>query len=207
MSTKVWVMSTVVYVMSTLGDIPLVRGAFADGILRLRPSLLHNSLYFAETKQHSAVAECSEMEKTFWIVLIFATGAILPFQAGLNTRLGKIAGNPIYASLISFLVGTGVLFCYVLVTRQAVAWNELKATPWYVWLGGVFGALYVTLTILAFPKLGPGLMFGLIVAGQMTVSVWLEHRNILVAEPHPISAMKVLGVVLIIAGVVIIRKY
>lgn len=147
------------------------------------------------------------MEKIIWILVIFITGAILPIQAGLNTRLGKVAGSPAYASLFSFLVGSVVLLAYVLITRQSVVWNDLKSAPAYLWLGGVFGALYVTVTILAFPKLGPGLMFGLVVAGQMTASIWLEHKHILVAEASPFSWMKVLGVGLVIIGVVIIQKY
>jgi transporter family-2 protein len=146
------------------------------------------------------------MDKLIWILVIFATGALLPVQVGLNTRLGKIAGSPVYAALFSFIVGTVVILSYVLVTRQSAVWSDLKEAPVSVWLGGVIGALYITITILAFPKLGPGLMFGLIVAGQMTASLVLEHKNILVAEPAPINLMKVLGVLLIVAGVVIIRK-
>mgnify|MGYP000869960168 CR=1 FL=1 len=147
------------------------------------------------------------MEKIFWIVLIFLIGALLPVQVGLNTRLGKIAGSPALASQLSFTIGALVMLCYVLFTRQAAAWGELKQAPLYLWLGGVIGAVYITVTILAFPKLGPGLMFGLIVAGQMTASVFLEHKNILVAQAQPVNLMKILGVLLIVAGVFIVRKY
>jgi len=46
-----------------------------------------------------------------------------------------------------------------------------------------------------------------VVAGQMIVSVLLEHNNILVAQQNPINVMKLLGIGLVIAGVIIIRKY
>ena len=147
------------------------------------------------------------MEKLIWIITILAIGALLPFQAGLNTKLGKVSGSPIVASLFSFVVGTILLLAYVLISRQSINWNELKETPVYVWLGGVIGAFYIAFTILAFPKLGPGLMFGLIVAGQMTASVWLEHKNILVASESPFSIYKAAGVILIIIGVILIRKF
>ncbi len=147
------------------------------------------------------------MDKLIWIFLVCLAGALLPIQAGMNTRLGQATGSPVWASTFSFLVGTVGLILYILVTRQTVSWSGVREAPGYVWLAGLMGAFYVTIIILAFPRLGPGLTFGLIVAGQMVLSVVLEHNNILVAHPTPINAMKLLGIALIIAGVVIIRKY
>lgn len=147
------------------------------------------------------------MGKLLWIFLTFLAGAVLPIQAGLNSRLGKSGQNPVYASLISFLVGITAMVIYILFSKQTVSISGLKAAPYYVWLGGILGAFYVTFIIFAYPKLGPGLTFGLIVAGQMAVSLFLEHNNILVAQQNPINAAKVLGVLLIIAGVVLIRKF
>ncbi|MPR35808.1 DMT family transporter [Salmonirosea aquatica] len=147
------------------------------------------------------------MDKVIWIVLAFLKGAFLPIQAGLNTRLGKAAGSPVYASMFSFVVGAIGLIIYILLTRQSISWSGVREAPGYVWIGGLLGAFYVTVIILAFPKLGPGLTFGLVVAGQMILSVVLEHNNILVAQQNPINAMKILGIALVIAGVIIIRKF
>ena len=147
------------------------------------------------------------MNKFIWILLALLSGAFLPIQAGLNARLGKEILSPIYAALISFIVGTIGLLLYIVLTRQTVSCIGMKETPAYLWLGGLLGAFYVTVIVLAFPKLGPGLTFGLIVAGQMITSVLLEHNNILVAQANPISYMKILGITLVIAGVFIIRKF
>jgi transporter family-2 protein len=147
------------------------------------------------------------MDKIGWVVIAFLAGAILPIQAGLNARLGKAVESPGHASLFSFMVGVLGLVVYLLLTRQTVSWSGVKEAPGYVWLGGLLGAFYVTTIILAFPKLGPGLTFGLVVAGQMIFSAVLEHNNILVAQQSPITLMKIVGIALVIAGVVIIRKY
>lgn len=147
------------------------------------------------------------MGKFIWVIMAFISGAFLPIQAGLNTRLGKAGESPVHASLFSFIVGAIGLVLYILLTNQTVSWEGIKSAPWYSWLGGLLGAFYVTVIILAFPKLGPGLTFGLVVAGQMIFSALLEHFNILVAQPHPINFMKLLGIGLVIVGVVIIRKY
>lgn len=135
------------------------------------------------------------------------SGAFLPVQAGLNSRMGKAIDNAVYASTISFLVGLVTLLIYLLITRQTVSWPALKAAPLYAWLGGILGAFYVTAIVLLFPRIGPALTFGLVVAGQMIVSLLLDHFNILVAQPHPINWWRILGVVMIVGGVVLIRKF
>ena len=146
------------------------------------------------------------MDKLIWIIIALLSGAVLPIQAGLNSRLGVAAQNAVYASTISFVVGTVGLIVYILITRQNVSIAGLREVPVYIWLGGLLGAFYVTAIVLLFPKLGPGLTFGLVVAGQMFVSILLEHFNVLVAHPTPINYMKLLGIALIIVGVVIIRR-
>lgn len=95
------------------------------------------------------------MNKVIWILLVFLAGAFLPIQAGLNFRLGKAADNPVYASMLSFIIGTFALIAYILISKQNVTWSGVKEAPSYVWLGGILGAFYVTVIILAFPKLGP----------------------------------------------------
>ena len=142
-----------------------------------------------------------------WIALAFLSGAFLPIQAGLNAKLGKAAESPVYASMLSFAVGTLGLLTYILITKQFMSWAGVREAPAHVWLGGLLGAFYVTVIILAFPKLGPGLTFGLVIAGQMIVSILLEHFNILVAQQNSISLMKLFGVLLVVAGVIIIRKF
>jgi len=147
------------------------------------------------------------MNKILWPLLTLAAGAFLPIQAGLNTKLGKAIESPVYASLISFVVGACALGVYVVATGQHVAFGNVKAMPAYVWLAGLLGAFYVTVVVLAFPRIGPALTFGLVVGGQMLISVVLDHYNILVANPHPINVWRLLGVGLIVAGVVVIRKF
>lgn len=145
--------------------------------------------------------------KWTWIILALISGAFLPIQAGLNTKLGKSLESPVHASLISFTVGAFAVLLYAIIFKQHVSWAGLRAAPAYTWLGGVLGAFYVTAIILAFPRIGPALTFGLVVAGQMIISVMLDHFNVLVAQQHNINIWRILGVVLIVAGVAIVRKF
>lgn len=143
----------------------------------------------------------------FWIMLALVAGALVPLQGALNARLGAAAGSPILASLVSFVVGTLAIGAYALATRQTVSWSGIASAPWYAWLGGFCGAFALTTIILIFPRLGPGLGFGLLIAGQLIASVALEHFNILVVEPHPVSFPRLVGVGLVLGGVAMIRAF
>jgi transporter family-2 protein len=142
-----------------------------------------------------------------WIALATAAGASIPFNAAFNARVGGAVASPIHASLLSFGIGTLTIAAYAVATGQTVSWVGFVAAPWYAWLGGVCGAFSLTAIILTFPILGPGLGFGLVVAGQLIVSVLLEHFGILVAQAHPISVLRVVGLALVFTGVALIRMF
>jgi bacterial/archaeal transporter family-2 protein len=147
------------------------------------------------------------MSNILWILLALFAGTMLPLQGALNTKLGHEGQSPFHASMISFIIGAISVALYVFLTRQNVSWTGLRGATAYAWLGGILGAFYVTVIILAFPKLGPGLTFALVVAGQMIISMLLEHFDILVAQQNPITAVRLGGVALIIAGVILIKFF
>jgi transporter family-2 protein len=147
------------------------------------------------------------MGRIIWIVIALLAGVFIPMQGGLNGLLGKEIKSPIHASLISFIIGTAAIALYIVLTKQTVSLEGVKNVPWYVWFAGVLGAFSISVIILTMPKLGPGLTMGLVVAGQMLISVGLEHFNILVIQPHPISLLRVVGILFIVGGVVLIRVF
>jgi len=147
------------------------------------------------------------MEKITWIILAFVAGAFLPFQAGMNSKLAKTGGSPVHASMASCAIGVMALIIYILLTSQNVSWKGLRDAPSYAWLGGILGAFYVTVIVLAFPKIGPGMTFGLVVAGQLIISMLMEHFGIMGTQVHSISMGRIIGVVLIVGGVVAMKKF
>lgn len=144
--------------------------------------------------------------KIIWMIIAFVSGAFLPIQAALNTRLGKSIASPVHASMLSFFIGAFAVVIYLQAMHSQVSWAGIRSAPFYSLLGGVLGAFYVTAVTLAFPKIGPALTFGLVVAGQMVIAVLLDHFNILVTHQHSINAGRAFGVLLLVAGVIIIRN-
>jgi len=146
--------------------------------------------------------------KIAWLLLVFLCGALLPLQGGLNAKLAKSMASPVYASMICFIVGSLTMVLYVPFTGETFSWQLFKGSPVVAILGGgVIGAIFITASMLALPKLGMALTFGLVVAGQVIISVVLDHFNILVAEQHPVNIWRGLGMLLIIIGVAFVEKF
>ena len=144
-------------------------------------------------------------------ILMFSTlfiGAILPVQAVLNTKLGKQTGGPLVSSTLSFLVGLIALLIINLVANNSALSNMklLSVSPWYLWMGGLLGAIYVTCVIFVNQQQGVALTFALVVAGQIFVSLVIDHYGLFGSIIRPVSIPKIIGALLIIAGLVLIKK-
>lgn len=132
----------------------------------------------------------------------------MPLQAGFNTKLGRSAESPVFASMFCFIIGALAMALYLPFAKDSFSWVGIKSASVYSLLGGgLAGAIFITGTMLAVPRLGMALTFGLVVAGQVVVAILLDHFKILVAEQHSINSWRLLGVALIIGGVVIVQKF
>lgn len=144
----------------------------------------------------------------FFVALAVAAGFCLPIQAGINAHLSQLTRSSILAATISFGVGTAALVAYALVLRIPLPpAAALGGSSWWVWTGGVYGAFFVTVTVVLAPKLGAASMVALIVAGQMLMSVFLDHYGLLGFPLHPINWARLAGVFLLVGGVVMIRWF
>ena len=144
----------------------------------------------------------------FLIVLAIIAGAVLPVQAGLNVQLGKAVHQPIFAAFASFLVGSAGLLVYLFMLKfQFDTITEIKTVSPVVWIAGLLGAFYVAAVIIVAPKLGAALTFSLIVTVQMFVSMVLDHFGLLGMPRVPLNWQRLLGIVFLIGGVLLIRKF
>jgi transporter family-2 protein len=143
-----------------------------------------------------------------YLLFAFAAGAALPFQAGINAELADWVNSPVRAAFVSFLVGTLVLLVIsALVFKPSPGWHRLGDAPWWVWVGGGLGAFYVAGSIVSAPKLGAVTLIALIVAGQSLASLVVDHFGWVGFEENPISLGRIGGIVLIAAGVVLVRIF
>jgi bacterial/archaeal transporter family-2 protein len=145
-----------------------------------------------------------------WLYLLFAVvaGAMLPFQFGINAQLSHWVGSPIRAAFVSFLVGTIVLLVISAFVRKPLpSLERLGDVPWWVWIGGLLGAFYVAGSIVTAPKLGAVTLVAAIVFGQTLASVLVDQFGWVGFKEHHASPGRLAGVVLVAAGVVLVRAF
>lgn len=146
--------------------------------------------------------------KTVLLLLAIVSGAVLPIQAALNGKMGKAVGDPVYAAFISFVIGSAGLLAYVVASKTELSSiTQSNQVGWSVWTAGILGAFYVASVVILAPKLGVALTFGLVVTGQLGVSLIMDHFGLLGLPLREISWQRIFGILLVIAGVVFIRKY
>ncbi|MBA4501727.1 DMT family transporter [Marinobacterium marinum] len=142
----------------------------------------------------------------FWLSLAFVAGMMMPLQAGVNSTLALHGNGAVWASGISFLIGTLTLLGVVLAMRYEVPLPaQLKQAPWWAWTGGFMGALFVATGAFLAPRIGAATMVALLVAGQLIMSVILDHLGWATFPQHDINLGRILGVLCLLVGVVLIR--
>lgn len=143
-----------------------------------------------------------------YIIFAIVAGAVLPLQAGLNVQLGKSVSQPVFAAFASFLVGSLGLLIYLFIIKFDFSLvSNVKSVSPFVWIAGLLGAFYVAAVIVLAPKLGTALTFSLVVAGQMAISLVLDHYGLLGLPVKTINWQRFLGIAFLIAGVLLIRKF
>ncbi|GGU59833.1 hypothetical protein GCM10009504_15950 [Pseudomonas laurentiana] len=143
----------------------------------------------------------------WWLLCLpFVAGAFLPLQAGINGQLAKQVSSVLAAALISFGVGTVALLALVLLQREMPGFNALKSLTWWHWCGGLLGAFFITTAAFAGPRIGALLFMALVLAGQLAMALTLDHFGWAGFREAPASLGKVAGLLLVLAGVWMIRR-
>ena len=145
-----------------------------------------------------------------WMYILYAlvAGALMPVQAGVNMRLRDSLGDPLWAATASFAVGTVVLIVYTWAVRVPVpSLGMVVSAPWWAWIGGAFGAFFVFSTIVLAGQLGAATMMAWLLAGQFLAALVLDHYGLVSYEVHTVSWPRIAGVVLLLAGAVLVNKY
>lgn len=134
-------------------------------------------------------------------------GAGLSVQVGLNSQVRHYLGDPALAALGNFLVGTVAILVYL--TLMRTNWPSmglLRSVPPVNWAGGLFGAAYVAASALLAPRLGSAPLLALLIGGQLLMSLVLDHYGWIGFAAHEMNLWRVVGAVLLVAGVVLIVR-
>ena len=143
-------------------------------------------------------------------ILVFLTlllaGAATALQGPTNARLVTAVGSPLNAAFVSFAVGTVALGVLAMILQARPDVGAMKALPWWAWMGGLYGCAFVVSAAWGVPRLGVATTITVMIAGQLLLSLALDHFGALGVEKQPLSLGRIVGVALVIGGVVLVRR-
>jgi transporter family-2 protein len=143
----------------------------------------------------------------FYLAAALIAGAFVVLQTGANARLKDVFVHPIGAVIVSSQLGVVLLLGALAILRTSPIPVRPGGLPWWAWMGGILGAAYaVTVVILARP-LGAATLTALVVTGQLVCSVILDHFGLMGFDVHPTGVMRVIGCLLLLAGLGLIWKF
>ncbi|MEM7205590.1 MAG: DMT family transporter [Planctomycetota bacterium] len=136
-----------------------------------------------------------------WCALVFVVGFVVAFQGPINQNLGARLGHPLWAALVSFCVGTLTVAAVALSQRPTPPGRaQLAGLPWWAWTGGAMGACFVVTAILAIPRVGAVGFSMLLVCGQTTAALLVDHYGWFGLPSIRITPVRGLGVAIMLLG-------
>lgn len=136
-------------------------------------------------------------------------GAGLPVQAAVNARLRADLDAPVTAAAISFVVATTGMLVVLVGTRANMPIRPrpeaLRRMPPWGWIGGLIGASYVMVSLLAVSKIGAASTIALTIAGQQLASAVIDDRGLFRLPRRPLTPNRLLGVTVLAAGAVLLQ--
>ena len=139
-------------------------------------------------------------------LLALLAGASIMVQSALNANLRAALASWSWAALVSYVGGTAVMLTVIFLqggSRPAIA--TITSTPLSAWTGGLFGAAYIVLSIVALPRLGATQTVAFVVTGHMLTSLVFDQFGLMGLTQQPLTPVRITAALFIVVGVVLIR--
>ena len=140
------------------------------------------------------------METILFIILIGLAGGVAvglqsPMASMITQRLGT------FESVFIIHIGGAVIALIPLLIYGGGKLSQWRSVPWYALGAGVFGLVVIAAISYMIPRVGVAASITTIVAGQLLVSVILDHYGLLGASIRSLDVTRVLGMAVLLVGV------
>ncbi|SER68067.1 transporter family-2 protein [Nitrosomonas sp. Nm51] len=145
------------------------------------------------------------MSNTVYVVVALVVGVLISFQPPINASMARMLESPLLAATISLFISCILMLMLWLYNDNGKSLNQLAVLPWWIIIGGVAGAVFVTSSIIIAPILGMAAFIVCIIAGQLFGSIFIDQFGLFGMEIKAVSLQKVFGLILIFTGVILVR--
>ena len=140
------------------------------------------------------------MQSLFIIIFVGLIGGI---AIGLQSPMSSILGNKLGLMEGAFIVhfSGAVAASIPLLIWSGGNLAKWRDVPWYTLGAGAFGLIVVSALSFIIPKVGVAPALILLVLGQLVVGAVLDHYGLLGAEIRPLTYQRLMGLLVVMAGV------
>ena len=142
---------------------------------------------------------------TIWRIVGVVVGMFSASQTAINGHLGIVLKSAIKAAFVSFFVGTVALILIVALLHPVLTFDKSRKNPFWMWFGGVIGALFVLGNVYMVPLIGTGLAVVIVLVGLVSGSLLIDQFGWFNSQKNPISLPQIISLIVMIAGVITIR--
>ena len=134
-------------------------------------------------------------------------GALVSVQPLMNAVLARALGSAYGAAAISIAVAfLGAVAMLAVTGRGDTSRAALASVPWWIYLAGLVGTVFVAGGVVIAPVTGALLFFACVVFGQLVGAMLADHVGAFGVAVRPISALRLLGLALVLAGAVLVQR-
>lgn len=138
-----------------------------------------------------------------WLIVFpLVAGLGAGFQQAVNGRVSRVAGAPMTATYINFLVGTTTILVVVLVSLPFSTLPETLPNQWWLWIGGAVGVMLIGLQVWSVSIIGVLALGASLVTGLLSGSILLD-----VFAPVPsseVTGVTIIGTLITLAGALMV---
>jgi bacterial/archaeal transporter family-2 protein len=140
-------------------------------------------------------------------LLVMIGGTSFVIQQAVNADLRRTLDSSAWAGFVSYAGGALCMLALAFGLRSPLpslsAWSSVH---WFAWTGGLFGAIYIAISILLVRSMGAAAFVALIVTGQMISALLVDHYGLFGMPQSGLDVQRLIGAALLIGGVVLVRS-
>ena len=148
------------------------------------------------------------MSQFFFTPFIIVAGALQAFGAVMSAQLRISLTNP-WLSLAVLFTLNAFFFAglFAMLPNPLPTIAGIKAMPWWAPLAGLTGAVAVFAGLALIDKIGAGPVNGLIITANLLTSLAIDHLGLMNMPVHALNVGRVLGGILMTAGIVLVSWF
>ena len=136
------------------------------------------------------------------VIIALVSGALMSIQGVFNTGVTKQTSVWVASSFVQLTALIVCIIAWFVAGREGTFSSLFQIQDKYMLVGGALGAFITFTVIQSMSSLGPAKAVMLIVTAQLVVAYIIELFGMFGSEKVPFQWRKVIGLVIIIAGII-----